>query len=296
VKVDFHFNELFNLLNSHLKKAKNEVFIAAPYVKKGIVKELEFPRELAGKSTFVCRWKLDDIMSGATDIEIYPLLKEQGIRVLLHPSLHAKYYRFDNRILMGSANLTSNGLINDDTGSLEALTLLVKNQATIKFESKIVQESIEVYDELYSDYLAILDSNSISEQFNEVDFFWPNFSSLEEAWSIFNQDNSSIRLRPLAIPSNLEKTKFKGYMKIRLMEFNNIQRIEKFLESGLNGRRFGEVRALIRDIDQSIDDTSAWQCLMSLLLDLFPERYDYFRPNYTEIIVSKKNPIGVKIY
>ncbi len=288
MEADFQFSELFSFLNSELQKAKNEIFIAAPYIKIGIVKKLEIPKELASKSVLVCRWRLDDVLSGATDIGIYPLLRDQGIRVLLHPNLHAKYYRFDNSILMGSANLTSNGLISDGTGSLEALTLLLKNPSTSNFEMKIIKESVEVDDELYSEYLAILDSNCVSEQFSKIDFYWPNFTSFEEVWSIYNEDHSSKSLKSLLIPPTLEKSKLKSFIKIRLKEFSNIQRIEKFLESGIDGRRFGEVRALIRDMDESIDETSAWQNLMSLLLDLFPETYEYFRPNHTEIIVSKK--------
>jgi hypothetical protein len=288
VESDFQFSELLNLLKTEIQNAKNEVFIAAPYVKIGIVKKLDISKKVAVNSTFVCRWKLDDVLSGATDIGIYPILRDQGIRVLLHPNLHAKYYRSDTRILLGSANLTSNGLSNDKTGSLEALTLLTENSATMKFEDKLIQESIEINDELYSEYLAILNSQSVPELFNEIDFYWPNFASLEEAWSIYNRDDSSANLKPLAIPPTLDKSKLKSFLKIRLNEFSNIQRIENFLDSGLDGRRFGEVRALIREIDESVDETLAWQNLMSLLLDLFPERYEYFRPNHTEIIVLKK--------
>lgn len=285
---NFYFSELFNLLNSEFQKAKNEIFMVAPYVKMGIVKKIDFPQDPALKVTLVCRWKLEDVLAGATDIGVYPLLRDQGISVLLHPNLHAKYYRSDSRILMGSANLTSNGLINDESSSLEALTFLLHNSATVNFESKLIQESVEVDDELYSEYLEILSSYSDLKPVNEMNFYWPNFTSFEEAWALYNQDRSSVSLKQLAIPPTLEKSKFKGFIKLRLKEFSNIQRIERFLESGLEGRRFGEVRSLIREMDESVDETSAWQNLMSLLLDLFPESYEYFRPNHTEIIISKK--------
>ena len=287
MEEDFHYSGLFDLLNSRLQQAESEVFIAAPYVKIGIVEKLDIPETIASKFIFVCRWKLDDVLSRATDIEVYPLLRDKGIRVLLHPNLHAKYYRFDNEIFTGSANLTSNGLISNETGSLEALTKLLKSTTTTNFESKIIEESRQVDDALYSAYLEMLDSQLVSEPFNDIEFFWPTFSSLEEAWSIYIEDGSPLTLKPLAIPQNLEKSKLKSFLKIRINEFSNIQRIRKFLESGVDGRRFGEVRALIRDIDDSIDETSAWQNLMLLLLDLFPERYEYFRPNHTEIIISK---------
>ena len=102
MEAEFHFSELFNLLNSEIEKAKHEIFIAVPYAKIGIVKKLDFPKNPAVKVTFICRWKLDDVLTGATDIEVYPLLRDQGIRVLLHQNLHAKYYRSDNKILMGN--------------------------------------------------------------------------------------------------------------------------------------------------------------------------------------------------
>lgn len=284
---NFYFNELFSLLNSEFHHAKSELFIAAPYIKVGIVKKLKIPTELSSKTVFVCRWRLEDVLSGATDIGIYPLLRNQGIRVLLHPSLHAKYYRFDNRIFTGSANLTSNGLTSDGTGSLEALTLLLKSSTTVKFESMILQESVRVDDELYSDYREILDTHRATEQVNEVSYFWPSFATAEEAWSIYKKDYASTNLMPLGIPPTLAQDKVKRFLKLRLREFSNINEIEKFLGSGIDGRRFGEVRALIREMDQSIDETSAWQNLMSLLLDLYPEKYEYFRPHHTEIIISK---------
>jgi hypothetical protein len=288
VESDFHFSDLLTLLNSEIQIAKKEVFIAAPYIKVGVVKKLDFPLALASETTVVCRWKLDDVLSGATDIGIYPILRDNGIKILLHPSLHAKYYRSDNRILMGSANLTSNGLINEETGSLEALTKLLVSPSTIDFEKRLIQESIEIDDELYSEYLGVLNLNCAPENFSEIDYYWPKFASFEEAWSIYNQADPSSILKPLGLPPTLEKSKLKSFIKIRLKEFSNIHRIEKFLESGLDGRRFGEVRALIREMDELVDETSAWQNLMSLLLDLFPERYEYFRPNHTEIILSKK--------
>ena len=96
-------------------------------MKTSVLEKFEIPSNLAPKSIFVCRWRIEDLRNGSTDIGVYPLLRDQGIKVLLHPNLHAKYYRCDKKIFVGSANLTANGLLDDEFSSLEVLTTLIIN-------------------------------------------------------------------------------------------------------------------------------------------------------------------------
>lgn len=288
MKSEFHFSELLGLLNAEFENSNEELFFAAPYMKTSVLEKFEIPSYLASKSIFVCRWRIEDLRNGSTDIGVYPLLRDQGIKVLLHPNLHAKYYRCDKKIFVGSANLTANGLLDDEFSSLEVLTTLISTSETENFERAILKDSTEINDDIYKQYLEILDSKEDDKVQKSTDFFWPSFTSFEEAWLTYAGNNSSLELKQLSIPNGLEKSKVKIFLKLRLREFSNIQRIESFLESSVDGRKFGEVRNLIRTIDDSIDETSIWQNLMSLLLDLYPERYEYFRPNHTEILIVKK--------
>lgn len=288
MEPDLYFSDLFSLLESEICQAKKEIFLAAPYIKIGLLDKLTFPTDIAHKTTVVCRWNLNDILSGSTDVEIFPWLRDKGIKVLLHQNLHAKYYRCDSRILMGSANLTLNGLISNDSGNLELLSANNISASSVAFEKKIVEESIVINDEIYLEYSEIVPVHNIKNEAYQFDYFWPEFETFEAIWAIYNLNHFDGKLQKLCIPSGLDRKRLKSFLKIRLKEFTNIREIEKFLASQEDGRRFGEVRSFIRDLDEAVNETSAWQNLMALLLDLFPERYEYFRPNHTEIIISKR--------
>ena len=92
----------------------------------------------------------------------------------------------------------------------------------------------------------------------------------------------------LKIPKNISTWEvFLGFLQVRMMEFENIRSIMKFIDvSGNYGRRFGEVRSFIKQNYGVQNETFAWQCLMVWLVDLYPHRYIYDRPNHTEIIRS----------
>ena len=49
------------------------------------------------------------------------MVVERGGSFKLHARLHAKYYRFDDRVLVGSANMTASGLGYRHRGNLEIL-------------------------------------------------------------------------------------------------------------------------------------------------------------------------------
>lgn len=261
--------------------------MAAPYIKLNVLKQFTFPPIATKKTTFVCRWNLEDVVSGATDVEVYPWLRDRGIRVLLHKTLHAKFYRVDETVLLGSANISSNGLIDDDFGSLEILTRINSDAQTRAFEDKLTQESIVITDQIYLDYLSVIPQKQQIQKGKHIEFFWPSYSTFEQIWSEYSSGKSHEDLQQLEIPLGLNEAGARNYLRIRLREFVNIRRVEKFICSDAEGRRFGEVRALIRNLDDSINETLSWQSLMPLLLDLYPEKYEYFRPNHTEIIIAK---------
>jgi hypothetical protein len=227
-------------------------------------------------------------VSGSTDIQIYPWLRDQGVSLRIHPTLHAKYYRMDDAIWTGSANLTRNGLRDHQGGNLEVLTYLIPNQESKEFESKLLAESEEVTNEIYLEYLSIQVTNTATKSHSEIDFFWPEVKSFEQIWSAYLAGSKNEILEVLGCPSGLGQKGLRNYVRIRLREFENVQIVENFLNSGPDGRRFGEVRALIRDIDEEVDETTAWQNLMSLMLDLFPEKFEYSRPNHTEVVKIRK--------
>ena len=286
--MEFYFEDLFLLLKNSIKDA-SEVLLAAPYIKEHTI--IELFRELQPNANLkvYSRWLTHDIQNGSTDIEIYPLIKQYGGSLYIHSRLHAKYYRFDENYYSGSANLTRNGLQPNSIGNLEVLSWGEVNELTKEFESKLMRESILVNDEIYETYKEILFSSEQVYALEDADYYWPSFGSLDGLWEIYlNGDASeSSDLKTLRIPKDLNREQFIKFLRIRFLEFENLSSIEVFLSGNLEGRRFGEVRKFVRDLDPTIDETEIWKRLMKLYLELFPHKYEYFRPHYTEIIRPK---------
>ena len=62
------------------------------------------------KAVFV-RWEPKDIITGASDLEIYPYLKSKGISLFRNPRIHLKAYLDDfKRCFLTSANISSRAL------------------------------------------------------------------------------------------------------------------------------------------------------------------------------------------
>jgi hypothetical protein len=59
---------------------------------------------------FITRWTSQDIVSGVSDPDIYPLLEKMEIPLYVHPTIHLKLYVFsDGSAVQGSCNLTHKG-------------------------------------------------------------------------------------------------------------------------------------------------------------------------------------------
>lgn len=69
----------------------------------------------------ITRWRPDEVASGVSDPHVFDLVSERGGAVTLHPVVHAKAYIAGARALVGSANVTSNGLGWQRAGAVEIL-------------------------------------------------------------------------------------------------------------------------------------------------------------------------------
>ena len=122
------------------------VTIAAPYIKaNSLVKLLE---EIGPQATVQCvtRWSPLDIRAAASDIECRTIVSNYGGSFRLHNRLHAKFYRFDEQILIGSANLTASGMSTNHPGNLEVLCVPDSSFDGSSFERALLQDSREVSD------------------------------------------------------------------------------------------------------------------------------------------------------
>ena len=124
----------------------NVAVIVAPYMKAGVLEQVLTAVADSATITCVSRWTPEDIRFGVTDLACRELALTYGGAFLLHDQLHAKYYRFDNQILIGSSNLTEAGMNVPGTGNLEILCAAPPEFDPAQFESQLLQEAYPVSD------------------------------------------------------------------------------------------------------------------------------------------------------
>jgi len=135
--------DLNQKLSEYINHSQN-LFIYSPYIKLETLKAL-LDGQTNVKAVFV-RWETKDLILGASDLEIYPYLKEKGIALFRNSRLHLKAYLDDyKKCFLTSANISS-----------RALNL--PPYSKYNYEIGTVVENLNIEDRLY---FSIIESDSI---------------------------------------------------------------------------------------------------------------------------------------
>ena len=129
--------------------------LAAPYIKEDTLRRLLDAAPRMVSLTCVTRWNPSDLAAGVSDAAVRGLVVSRGGAFLLHPTLHAKYYRFDDVVLIGSANITASGLGLAPKPNLEILSPPSDEFDSGAFERVLLGQSRVVSDDEYAVWQSI---------------------------------------------------------------------------------------------------------------------------------------------
>jgi hypothetical protein len=132
-----------------------DIIIAAPYIKAAALSRVLSDIDANASLVCITRWQMQDIALGASDIECRTIVKELGGAFKLHPALHAKYYRADERVLIGSANLTYSALGWSSDPNLEILCMAGKDFDAAAFERQLLDDSREISNKEFARWQSI---------------------------------------------------------------------------------------------------------------------------------------------
>lgn len=176
---------LGDLLVERSKTARCVILIA-PYIKSHAMERLL--RNARSLSQLICvtRWFASELAQGVSDIEVREATIRAGGKFLLHENLHAKYYRFDEDVFVGSANLTDAALGWSRSANLEILYSAGEAFDFREFEKEVLRHAREVGDlELRGWKLAVENARGL---YDEID----KREGVNREWSPKARDVDSI--------------------------------------------------------------------------------------------------------
>ena len=162
-------NEIVPKIKDVINENTKEVIISSAYIKYNLLKELEPTLRSKNVNIFV-RWEVDDLIRGASDVEIYDLCQANNWRLYRNQRLHSKFILIDNSILIiGSSNYTYSGTgRNRENIERNFLSEISKSQA-----NDLLSEysfSTRINDTIYENLKTYIKENPLPEEYAKYNF------------------------------------------------------------------------------------------------------------------------------
>lgn len=145
-------NEIKRCIESELHKSEESVQIISAFIKQQSMEFLDINlAHNVSEKKILARFRLNDLLAGATDISIYDYCKVHDWKLYIRFDLHAKTYIFDNsRCIIGSANMTGKGMGLNENGNLEMACVDELDEANRKKVDTLFCNAVLIDDRLYA--------------------------------------------------------------------------------------------------------------------------------------------------
>lgn len=286
------------ILCDYFKECKESIYLISPFIEISALEKILFTAG-TNQISIVTTWKLNDLKTGISSLELYPLCQKYGWTLYINNELHAKIYSisFDSCYL-GSMNCTNKALF-DSSGNIECLFYKDKMDVGNRIElNKIISSSILVDDRIYLQYKNWFDKIEMDPQSsNDLDlgnlsqfyiFQLPTIAHPLDLWNyIQSPQNYSEKEREyyehdLAIYTSgtmnfASKNEFIKDIQTHFINHPFIKKIDS--EITPKGLRFGAYKELVRNLCSDVplpymnELTVFVQNLYGWFTELFPDLY-----------------------
>lgn len=128
---------------SLFEAAQRNVLIVAPFIRSEALARLLDGIPSGTETIIVTRWRIADLLAGASDLGVYELAEAKRIPLYLRPDLHAKLFAADERCLVGSANVTDTALGRRKQSNLELLVPVPRGaDSIVVFEKRLLAQAV----------------------------------------------------------------------------------------------------------------------------------------------------------
>jgi hypothetical protein len=209
-----------------LVSAATELTIVAPFITAAGIRPLltALPRE-AGLEIYT-RWRPDEVAAGVSDPHVFDLVVARGGTVSLHPIVHAKAYLSGSAALVGSANVTGNGLGWGRPGAVEILVGTSPSDPALAALIAVLRATSSTATEADRDAVLAAASalptgplQAAAEPVDRTDWL-PSYRMPEVLWLVYSgqrekdlTDFVRPELQALGVPSGIDgESAFNGYV------------------------------------------------------------------------------------
>lgn len=276
-----------------------EFIMCAPFAKQREVSKVVSAVPSGVRITLFTRWRPDEVAAGVSDTEVLSVIHGRGGVVYLHDRLHAKFYRNENRALLGSANLTGSALGWSSNPNIELL-VQSHDRAIQDVERCLAAESVPATDEIakeIEELAALLPSrvelpDALASTIS-LDNWVPSLRMPSDLFTAYRVGAAALTstsaaaagvdLAILDLPVGLDQAQFTALVGHRLRCQPIFKAIDEFLSEP---RRFGEVCELIRKLTGFDREQAevAWQTTMRWMLEFLPHRYSRQVFRHSEVL------------
>jgi len=283
-----------------MRSATDDVLIVAPYIKIRTLQQLisAIP-DTVPRLTCVTRWLPEDIASGVCDLEIFDLIAgRSGGVLLIHPHLHAKYYRTSSLSMIGSANITARALGWSSPPNIELLVQLpVDLPGLAQWEDRLLDSTlpatVELRDQIAEEAARLKAAGAValvpevetdSPEPNVLEPWFPECPVPERLWEVYRgvgvdtmvssaREGAERDLVALAPPKGLSKDLFEAYIIGILKQMPIIEDIDQLSSNGLSDSRAKAFLTETLGADIAYAHEEAWRILKRWLINFFPTAY-----------------------
>ena len=283
-----------------VRAASEDLLIAAPYIKTAALQRvIDSIPSCSVSLTCVTRWLPEDIAAGVSDLDIFEQISNYpNGKLLIHPHLHAKYYRADQRCLIGSANLTNRGLGWVTPPNVELLVELPANfEGLSEWEEGLLGAAIPATQELRdhirleSDKLLannarfeLPDSKDGGREEQSVSHWVPRCPVPDRLWEVYSGqahgkmvtralEAAQMDLAALGVPAGLPKGLFETYVVGILRYMTMFMEIDSLAARALPDNEAHRLLAIHLGGRSPHPPEEMWRIFKTWLTHFFPEEY-----------------------
>lgn len=155
------YDNLVKKIEDNFEKGCENLSIITAFCKLDTLRYIDSFTSKVTTKKIIVRFRLDDLISGATDKEIYDYCKQNNWEIYINLDLHAKVYILDDVCFIGSANATNSGLNINKLGNIEISKEFEVTDEEKKQLNKIFSGSKKLNDDLYSKMVLQLESINV---------------------------------------------------------------------------------------------------------------------------------------